>query len=150
MSIWNAALGLLARREYSQHELKSKLSGKFPDSGEEIEQVLARLIDQGLQSDERYVDMWLNSQIEKGRGPVRITYDARQKGIAHLMESAMQAKNIDWFELAAACLQRKFSAVADQKEKARAYRFLSYRGFNPDMIRYAVEQLSTSDSSSFH
>lgn len=146
MSIWNTALNLLARREYSQYELKNKLLHKFSDSAAEIDQVLERLTEQGLQSDERFVDMWLNSQIEKGRGPVRIAYECRQKGIEHLLEDAIQSKNVDWFELAAQCLRRKFSNITDQKEKARAFRFLSYRGFNPDMITYAIECLISGES----
>lgn len=79
MSIWNTALNLLARREYSQYELKNKLLHKFSDSAAEIDQVLERLTEQGLQSDERFVDMWLNSQIEKGRGRFVLLMNAGKK-----------------------------------------------------------------------
>ena len=142
MSIWNTALNLLARREYSQYELRNKLATKFPDSASEIAEVLDRLVEQGLQSDQRFVEMWLRSQIEKGRGPVRISYESRQKGIQHLIEGAIQQSSIDWFELAENVLKRRFSSVVDQKERARAFRYLSYRGFSSEMISHAMDALS--------
>lgn len=145
MSVWNSALNILARREHSQHELRVKLSSKFPDSEEEIELVLTRLIDQGLQSDQRFVELWLRSQIAKGRGPSRIVFESKQKGVQHLIEGAIADQGIDWYENALTILNRKFRSISDQKEKAKAFRYLSYRGFNSDMIQYALEQFSPAD-----
>lgn len=141
MSIWNSALNILARREHSEAELRTKLQVKFPESDSDIADVLSRLQEQGLQSDLRYTEMWLRSQVSKGRGPVRIRYEARQKGIEKLIESVICDSDIDWFELASDCLCRRFSDVDDPKERARAYRYLSYRGFGADMIQYAIDNL---------
>lgn len=141
MSIWNSALNTLAKREYSQSELRTKLQTKFPEQAEEVEQVLERLVEQGLQSDQRFAQMWLNSQIEKGRGPIRISYEARNKGIAPLIQALLEQSEIDWFERARQCAIRKFTALPDQRAHARAYRYLSYRGFNGDMVRYAISEI---------
>ncbi|TXR54052.1 regulatory protein RecX [Reinekea thalattae] len=143
MSIWNSALNTLAKREYSQSELRTKLQTRFPEQLEEIEQVLERLVEQGLQSDQRFAEMWLNSQVEKGRGPIRISYEARNKGIASLIQGLLEQSEINWFEHARDCALRKFSSLPDQRAYARAYRYLSYRGFNGEMVRYAISAIET-------
>ena len=141
-TIWNSALNSLARREHSSAELRSKLLRRFPEQENDIEAVLQRLVDAGLQSDERFTEMWLRSQVARNRGPMRIRAEARQKGIESLIEAAMQEADVDWFELASETLQRKFKAGLSFDDKPKAYRFLAYRGFDGDSIRYALEQVS--------
>ena len=73
----------------------------------------------------------------------RIRLDIHQKGISDdLFESAIEAAEINWFELARDVAQRKFGgrAAGDQKEKAKRMRFLQYRGFNFDQIKYALQE----------
>jgi regulatory protein len=137
-SIWNSALNILARREHSQAELLTKLTRKYPEQESEIQGVLQRLVDNGLQSDERYSEMWLRSQIAKGRGPIRIRLEARQKGVEALISSLIDSTEHDWFEAASDIARRKFPQGITFELKGKAYRFLSYRGFNNDMIQYAV------------
>lgn len=135
-------MNALARREHSRAELRTKLLRKFEDESDQIEAVLDRLEDQGLQSDERFAEMWLRSQLAKGRGPMRIIGEARQRGIAERIESLMQCQEIDWFEAALDVGQRKFQAGIDRSQQAKAYRFLAYRGFPSDAIRYALDELT--------
>lgn len=137
-SIWNAALNILARREHSQSELTAKLEKKFPEEGEAIQDILQRLVDTGLQSDKRYAEMWLRSQIAKNRGPIRIRFEARQKGVEALVSELIESSEHDWFEAAKSLVERKFPSGLTFDTKAKAYRFLSYRGFSNDMIQYAV------------
>ncbi len=140
-SIWNTSLNILARREHSRHELKDKLSQRFEDSDTEIEEALDRLIEVGLQSDARFVRAWFNMQVNKGRGPIRIHYESRQKGINSLIEEVIQESEIDWYEHCKGVAQRKFANGISTEDKAKAYRFLSYRGFSSDSISFAIDQL---------
>ena len=142
MSIWNTSLNILARREHSQSELQAKLHTRFPEQLTEIDDVIQRLQAQGLQCDERYAQMWFNGQIAKRRGPKRILYDSRQKGIAERIELLLSQSDCDWFQLALDTIARRYPAGASYEDKAKIYRFLSYRGFNTDMIQFAYDELS--------
>ena len=141
MSIWNTSLNILARREHSRFEMRRKLLTRFPEEADEIEAVLDRLVSRDLQSDARFVGLWLSMQINRSRGPIRIRYEARAKGVEQLIDAALAERDIDWFEQALDCAQRKFpSGIADE-QRAKAYRFLSYRGFETDAIHYALTEL---------
>lgn len=145
---WNAALNLLARREYSQAELRKKLARKFPDDDGAIETALERLIDTGLQDDERFAEAFLRTQVARLRGPVRIRHEARQKGIAEQINALLDAGDVDWYALARDAAGRKLGRddVSDPKVKARMARFLAYRGFDTDQTMTALEALRASDT----
>lgn len=141
---WNAALNLLARREYSQAELRRKLSQKFPDEDTTvIDSVLERLVDTGLQNDERFAEAFFRSQVARVRGPIRIRHEARQKGIAEQVDNLLASTDEDWFELAREAAMRKLGRdnASDPKVKARIARFLAYRGFNTDQTMNALDAL---------
>lgn len=139
---------MLARREYSQAELRSRLNERFPEQADAVEAALSRLIDTGLQNDERYAEAFVRSQINRSRGPVRIKHEARQKGVAGLVMTLLDDWHIDWSELALTAARRKLGAAdpGDQKMRARIARFLAYRGFSGDQVRYALEAVQTDDS----
>lgn len=145
---WNTALNMLARREYSQSELRNRLTERFPDQPDAVEAALLRLVDTGLQNDERYAEAFLRSQINRSRGPVRVQHEARQKGVAELVLPLLDEWEIDWFELALDAARRKLgsSDPADQKTRARLARFLSYRGFSGDHVRHSLEALQSADT----
>ena len=125
------ALNLLARREHSRQELARKLL-RLTDDQDIISQVLDRLENEQLLSNERFVESFIRSHINKGHGPIRISQELRQKGIAdEEINLALEALEIDWFEQAENTRQKKFGedSPSDHKEKARQIRFLQYRGF---------------------
>jgi regulatory protein len=140
-SIWNTALNILARREHSQHELRSKLMSRFPEQADEVEEVLLRLIDSGLQSDQRFCEMWFRYQVSKGRGPVRISMEAKQKGVGSDILQLIEASDIDWFEAALGQAKKKFPSGLTFEQRAKAYRFLSYRGYSSDSVQYAISEI---------
>ena len=65
------AVGLLARREHSQHELRHKLTAR-DYSEEEIETALQRLLEKDLQSDERFAQVYTQARYQRGHGPYKI------------------------------------------------------------------------------
>lgn len=142
MSIWNTSLNILARREHSQSELETKLQARFPEQVDEIADVILRLQESGLQSDERYAQMWFNGQIAKYRGPKRIQYESRQKGIADRVEALLSQTEQDWYQLAYDAVSKRYPEGATYEDKGKIYRFLSYRGFSGDMIQYAYDELA--------
>ncbi|MGS2724072.1 regulatory protein RecX [Porticoccus sp. GXU_MW_L64] len=135
------AMNLLARREHSLSELRTKLVARYGECSE-IAPVLDALQQQGLQSDQRFAEAFLRSRLRKGQGPYRIRNEFKQRGIpAQVAEELFQQQQTDWFELARQVAQRRFgeASPADIKEHSKRARFLQYRGFSGEQIRYALE-----------
>ncbi|WP_346795628.1 regulatory protein RecX [Halomonas sp. Bachu 37] len=140
------AIMLLARREYSRAELEQRLGAKG-HPGDEIDACLDELVDKGLQSDTRFAESFVRSRVARGQGPIRIRTELFQRGISQsLAQDAIaeveEREGVDWFDLAATTLARRFSTPGDSpREYARRQRFLASRGFDFDQIRHALAQL---------
>ena len=133
------AMDFLARREYGQTELIRKLADKGYDR-DVADHAVAQLTADGLQSDQRFADSFVQSRINQGKGPVRIRLDLTQRGIADsTVEIALEEADPDWYALAREQRVKKFgeASPSDFKEKARQMRFLQYRGFEQDHIQSA-------------
>jgi regulatory protein len=134
------AMDFLARREYGRAELQAKLveQGFAPDTAADAVGQLAR---EGLQDDRRFLDNFVQSRINQGKGPVRMRLELVQRGIDEaLVNEILAERGGDWLALARAVRRRKFGAELPRefKDKARQMRFLQYRGFEPDHCRAAV------------
>jgi len=133
-------LALLARREYSRRELQQKLQ----QSGVPLmlaDEALAALAAEGLQSDRRFAQGFVRERSLRGKGPVRIGQELRQRGVsAELLAEVFDSADCDWAQLARAVAAKKFgrSAAATPQERARRQQFLAYRGFTSDQIRTAL------------
>lgn len=137
LQIRDDAIRLLATREHSREELRRKLAAKGVGK-ELVEQVLQALADEGLQSDERFVEHYLNARKRKGFGPLRIRQELAQKGVlSELIREWVDDRDPDWSRLMVEVAARKFGPVppADFRDVARRARFLEYRGFPVDQIR---------------
>lgn len=135
------AMDFLARREYGNGELKAKL-GRSGFNEETATAVVDQLARDGLQSDRRFVENFLQSRITQGKGPARIRLEMQQHGINEsCINDCLQAVDCDWFALARKIRVRKFGAAqpGEFREKARQMRFLQYRGFDSEQIRRAME-----------
>ena len=133
-------MDLLARREHARVELERKLTatGLAADT---VVDVLQRLADEGLQSDRRFVEAFVQSRINQGKGPLRIHADLGQRGIATgLIDEVLEETGEDWYAVAREARVKKFgrSQPVEFRDKARQMRFLQYRGFEPDQIQAAV------------
>ena len=134
------AVGLLARREHSRTELVRKL-GERGVPAELIDAVLGSLAARKLQSDARYAEALVTSRMGRGQGPVRIRRELAERGVAAgEIDAALQAAEADWFRLARETRRRRFGAElpGEWKERVRQSRFLEYRGFGSEQIRYAL------------
>lgn len=135
------AMDLLARREHSRHELTAKLNRRGYDEAV-ILAVLDELVEHDWLSDWRYAEAYLRMRSAKGYGPVRIRTELGERGVAsELISDAFAETEVDWFEHARQVRSRKFGSHApdDFQAKAKQSRFLQYRGFDYEQIRYALE-----------
>ena len=135
VSIRRAAMNLLARREHGYVELARKLRQRGAEA-EMIDVELQRLADDGLLSEERYVESYIRSRANAGRGPMRIREELAQRGLAReLVERALAEAVIDWQAQMEDLWQRRFSGqIIDLKDKAKQSRFLAQRGYAVDDI----------------
>jgi regulatory protein len=135
------ALVMLSRREYSRAELAQRL-GRHEGAGPLLATLLDRLQEQGLQSDLRFAENLLRSRISRGQGPVRIVQEMRLKGVdEQIQEALLDACEQDWFELARTVRARRFGLAlpCNMRAQAKQWRFLTYRGFTQEQLRYAME-----------
>jgi len=128
-------LALLARREYSRHELSKRLA-PFTEDPAEIPALLDDFEQRGWLSEERVVEQVLASR-RRRFGAGRIAHELREKGISEAaIGDAREKLKMSEIETARAVWRRKFKAApADARERARQMRFLQGRGFSLDTIR---------------
>jgi len=134
------AMDYLARREHGRVELLDKVTAAGFDA-DVAENAIVKLTEEGLQSDRRFVEAFVRSRIDQGKGPARIRAELGQRGIAeNLIDNGLTDVQQNWHDLARGVRQKKFGAgrPADFETKARQMRFLQYRGFEPDHIQAAV------------
>jgi regulatory protein len=125
-------MGLLARREYSQFELRARLKARgYTD--DLINDVLSELSKENLQSDTRFTENYLRMRVNRGFGPRRIQAELREHGIAEeLINEFVDENDAMWSSLAKMVLKKKFGdePPRDFKSRAKQLRFLQYRGFS--------------------
>ncbi|MDR5858973.1 regulatory protein RecX [Halomonas eurihalina] len=135
------AIRLLARREYARGELRERLAAKG-HAAEDVEACLLELEEQGLQSDARFAESFLRSRVARGQGPLKLRAELGRRGIDDDIARqafAELASEVDWFELAAEVLARRFSGPGQTpRERARRERFLAGRGFDFEQLRHAL------------
>ena len=127
-------MNLLARREHSFAELVTKLSRRFTDA-EKITEAVLVLRDEGLQSDQRFAEAYINSGSRRGLGPTRLRRELQMKRVSeHLIAETFAQCDIDWVAERKRVLNKKFgqSPAEDARSRARQARFLYQRGFEPE------------------
>jgi regulatory protein len=140
-TIRRAAMDMLARREQSADELRFKLGRRFSSNLELITREVAKLIDEGLQSDQRMAENLFRSRVGKGQGPAKIKAEMRSKGLSdQTIERTLLQTDVDWDNLAVEVAAKRFGDTppADQRERARRSRFLQQRGFLFEQISSAI------------
>ncbi len=136
-SAYDKALGLLARREHSRKELKTKLRQGGYEGGEATA-ALDRLGEQHYQDDGRFAEALLRNRIAQGYGPLRLRVELKSHGLADArIRELLDAAEVDWDVSAAVQLRRRYGSAgtADPAERSRRAQFLLRRGFGAATVR---------------
>jgi len=97
--IEGVCLRLLARREHSRQELLAKLALRGFDRDDALP-VIDELAEHGWQDDLRYAESYARFRIQKGYGPIRVSYELKQNGIAAFdLEGIVQEEAGSWMAL---------------------------------------------------
>lgn len=141
---FNYVMNLLARREYSEFELRHKMQEKnFTE--EDIDQTIQHFQQRHWQSDKRFAESYINARSKRGYGLGRIKQELRQlKGISDdtISEVLLEIEGeIDWYALAKKVLTKKFPNYAEKqppKAKQKIWNYMFTHGFNSDEFAYLV------------
>jgi len=137
------ALRMLARREYSRHELEQKLAAHREScETDELAEVLDTLEQQGYLSEQRAVE-----QIARTRrarfGSHRIVHELKAKGIdSHWIDNILPTLKETELEAALSIWSKKFDhPPASKDERGKQVRFMMNRGFSMKTIRQVFAQV---------
>ena len=142
-TIEHAVTRYLAQREHGFKELIHRLVQKgFTEAL--VEKVVQDFANRDWQSDERYANSLIKRRIDKKYGQRFISGECQSKGLdSELVNRTLEALNIDWYDIAYQCAQRKFGDQdpSDHKTQRKQYQFLIQRGFCSDIIRVVLQDL---------
>jgi len=139
------ALSLLIRREHSKVELTRKLRARGCTS-DDIDAALARLTEEGWQSDTRFAEALVRHRAASGYGPRWIRAELATHGLDDaLIESALAGFEGDWREIARDLLIRRGLTPPEQgsglslEQKRKALDLLLRRGFEHSVLDAVLE-----------
>jgi len=128
-------------REHSREELRRKLLARAED-GDDVEAVLDRMAETGLQSDERFAESFVRSKGSR-MGVERLRRELLDRGVSSEVVAAALEEALldDELSRARAVWAKKFGVVPqDRGDWARQARFLQSRGFAVDVIRKLLKE----------
>jgi regulatory protein len=135
------AMDYLSRREYGFYELVEKVV-LYGFLKEAALIAVENLSSEGLQDDKRYVESFVQSRINQGKGPLRIQQELQHRKVSdNLINDAINENTENWFKLAEKVRLKKFGSKIplDFQKNAKEMKFLKYRGFESDHIQYAMK-----------
>lgn len=131
---------MLTRRDHSEKEIREKLKQRF--DAQTISEVIEKLDSYGfLKEPEELARLWARALGAKGRGHRRISQELKKRGLPPI--------EFDDEDESARCREvfmKRFKSPSflEMEDRAKAYRYLTYRGFNPDTIKRILNELKTS------
>ena len=147
---YNYALILLAARPYASRALHRKLIQK-KYSAADADDVIRRLLDNGLLNDERFAEQYARSKmLSTGASKRRLTQDLYRKGIKGDIATSAIANVIDQDEIDPAAViervaRKKLAQLGDLEPvvlRRRLFAFLARRGYDVDEIKRVVSLLA--------
>ncbi len=147
---YNYALNLLAARPYAARALHRKLIQK-KYSAADADDVIRRLLDNGLLDDERFAEQYARSKmLSTGASKRRLTQDLYRKGIKGDVATSAIANVIDQDEIDPAVViervaRKKLAQLGDLEPvvlRRRLFAFLARRGYDVDEIKRVVSLLA--------
>jgi regulatory protein len=135
---WDRAIRLLAARDRSEQEIRSRLVASG-ESAPTIAATVRRLRQYRYLDDQRFALNLAAQAVRRGYGSAYVRAQLEHKGVAdQVIGPALHASFDDEVELARRALTRQFPEQPRQPaERAKAARFLLRRGF-PEAVVFAI------------
>jgi regulatory protein len=138
LSLKGRALRLLSGREHSRAELERKLASHEDQPGQ-LGRVLDELQAKGFIDHQRVADSLVHRRGAK-LGAARIRHELQSKGLdPELVAQTVAALRATELQRAHEVWQRKFGrSPSDAAERGKQTRFLTARGFAPEIVRRVI------------
>lgn len=140
---------LCAYQERCSFELSKKMQQWGLDR-EDQDRLLAELISSNFLNEERFAEAFVSGKIRIKRwGKIKIRIELKKKMISNYsIDKALKAIDLDeyWANLLHLA-ERKWKLSTENdffKRKVKLYRFLNTKGYEQDLIKDAVEEISKS------
>jgi regulatory protein len=135
---WDRAIRLLAVRDRSEQEIRSRLAASG-ESATAIAATVRRLRHFRYLDDRRFALGLAEQAMRRGYGSEYVRAQLEHKGVAEpVIEQALHASFENEVELARHALARHFpEEPRERAERAKAARFLLRRGF-PEVVVFAI------------
>ena len=138
------AMDYLSRREHSRYELYKKISAHNFDR-DLINQELDLLIEDGLLSDERFVEAFIYFRKKKGKGPLKISSELRDRGADESLINKYieEIENSEWLDSAKQVAEKKLgnNQQLDYDNQLKMMKFLNNRGFTIEQVKITIKKL---------
>jgi regulatory protein len=147
---YNYALNLLGARPYATSALRRKLIQK-QYSAADADDVIRRLVDNGLLNDAKYAEQYARSKITTmGASKRRLQQDLYRKGIkgdvaTEAIANVVEQDEIDPAAVIERVARKKLAQLGDLEPlvlKRRLFAFLARRGYDVDEIKSVVSRLT--------
>lgn len=139
----NAAVDYLARRDHARGELRDKLRRKgFEDAL--IDEALDRLEERRYLDDARFASLQGALLAARGWGPAQVRHKLASRHVARAHIEAALAEIEEarsWEERCRERLEARFGrrgAALSERDQQKAFRFLTYRGYPPAVVRQVL------------
>jgi len=138
------AARVLAKKDYSEKELRKKVAEHFGE--EEAEATIEKLKGYGYLNDERYRDMFIASRIRSGYGPFRISGDLYEKGLDDSLEDLdeiCEKSHIDRHEILRENVSKYLSKMRTDdlyKEKQKCIAYFYRKGHSIDDVKRIIDE----------
>ncbi len=139
--IYAAAIRMLAGREHSGFELRNKLKRKSYNDND-IEEVIEHLIKDKYLNEARFAEVFVNSKIKRGVGPIKIQMELQQRSVDEsLIDAYLDFNQPEWFSRASDVRSKRFGHTlpTEINEKVKQIRFLQQRGFTQQHIMSVIK-----------
>lgn len=144
----DAAMDFLRFRERSLLEIRTHLKVKEYDD-QEIEEAIEFLVDCNIASDQRYCETYLRYGMEKGKGPIRLRHELRQKGIAEEWIQAGLEELMDRDQQREKAFEKAERILGNDpptdKDLARIARRLASLGYESGVVYDVIRRLRNDD-----
>ena len=121
----------LARRDYSERELRNRLARAGVESAA-AEEALGALRERGLLDDSRFAAQRAEALAERGRGDAAIRFELERQGVsAELIDEAVASLAPE--------RDRAERIVSRRGAGPKTARLLAQRGFDPELVALATE-----------
>ena len=127
----DVATRALARRDYSERELRNRLARAGVEAAA-AEEALGALRERGLVDDSRFAVQRAEALAERGRGDAAIRFELERQGVsAELIDEAVASLAPE--------RDRAEGIVSRRGPGPKTARLLAQRGFDPELVALAAE-----------